>query len=126
MATLSVSSFLSGVRNELGRSIIHNPFFNPFLDRYAAERQVVHYRLPVLRHSSYEGFYAVTYICYRRRALVHTLLRQNADNSVDVLDDSRNAIEHYADIYALLDIVLDRQGAPLQRQPRGGDADPTP
>jgi hypothetical protein len=123
MATLTVSSFLSGARNEDGKSILHNPFFNPFLDRYSAERQVIHYRLPVIRNSSYEGFYAVTYICYRRRGIVHTLLRQNADNSVDVLDDRFNACEHYADIYTLLDIVLDHNGAPPT--PRGGDSDPT-
>jgi hypothetical protein len=131
MATLSVSSFLSGVRSEDGKSVLHNPFFNPFVDRVSAEQQVIHYRLPVIRYSSREGLYAITYICYRRRMVVHTLLRQNTDNSVCVLDEEGRAVEQYVDIYSLLDLVLNRHGTPPtprtpSASPRGGDADPTP
>ncbi len=112
MSVLSVSSFLSGARDTSGKEILRNPFFNPLVDRAGAESQVIHYRLPVIRNSSNTGLYAITYICYRRRSLVHTLFRQNADYSVDVMTQSGDVAEHYNDIYELLDIVLERYGVP--------------
>jgi hypothetical protein len=61
--------------------------------------------------------------------LIHTLIRQNADLSVDVMNDAGMVDEHYSDIYALLDIVLGRYGVPAtprtpSSSPRGGDHDP--
>ena len=131
MSVLSVSSFLSGARDTTGKEVLRNPFFNPLVDRAGAELQVIHYRLPVIRNSSHRGLYAISYICYRRRTLVHTLFRQNADYSVDVMTDSGGVCEHYNDVYELLDIVLERYGVPTSPRtlasptaPQGEDHDP--
>lgn len=120
MSSLTISSFLSGSRDEASKVISYNPFYNPSLDREGALFHVITNRLPVLRNSSYTGLYAITYICYRRYSIIHTLLRQNADLSVDVLREPDVVIEHFNDIYELLDVVLRRDVLPR----RGDTCDP--
>ncbi len=103
---LSITSFLSGTRTTDALTVIRNPFFNVLADRESAEVLVSYYGNPVLRHSSRIGLYAVTYYCLARRTIVHTLIRQNADLSVDVLTDAGVPIEHYASIYDLLTLII--------------------
>lgn len=112
---LSISSFLSGVRTTEALVVIHSPFFNDLADRESAEFMVNPYRGPVLRHSSRNGLYAVTYYCLTRRTIMHTLLRQNADLSVDVLTDAGVPTEHYANIYDLLTVII--WGPPSTQRP---------
>ena len=103
---LTIHSFLLGHQTEEGKIIYQNPFYNSILDRSAAEMAVMNYGFPVLRNSSRPGLYAITYYCGIRRALVHSLLRQNADLSVDTLSDTHGVYERCRDIYQLLTVVI--------------------
>jgi hypothetical protein len=86
-------------------SITSHPFFNPHADRFEAERIVTQTGVPLLRHSSIEAHYAVTYYSRIRRRIVHTLLRHQADNSI--LDVSQDGIVwgHYATLNEFLDML---------------------
>ena len=102
----TIFSFLTGERSEAAKVIYANPFYNDVATRDSAEFLVQHFGLPVLRRSSRPGLYAATYYCLTRRTLIHTLLRQNADLSIDVLTNAGVPCEHYADIYELLALVI--------------------
>ena len=102
--SLTVSSYLRGHRTAEGSKIPFNPFYNATHHRYSAAAYVQTYRLPVLRNSSVDGFYAITHM-YGHRVL-HTLLRQNGDGSVDVMSETGAVLEHYETLYAILDRIL--------------------
>ena len=143
---MSVPSSLPGARTADALIVTRNPFFNVLADRETAEALVSNYGNPVLRHSSRTGLYAATYYCVVRRAILHTLFRQNADLSVDVLMDDGALSTHYTNIYDLLVLfiwgpptmprplveiapalvpLLPRLVAPRSAGPPGGDEDPT-
>ena len=87
--------------------IQNNPFYNPTVTREQATRMINDSHLmPILRRSSHDGLYAVTYYCDVRRSVIHSLLRQNADLSIDVLDDDHNIYNHYDNIYSLLLLIV--------------------
>jgi hypothetical protein len=113
---LTINSFLLGYRTEAAKVISNNPFYHPLYDRASAELGVHRYGFPVLRESSRRGLYAITYRCLARGQIVHTLLRQNADLSIDVLNDDGATIESYTNIYELLALVLWRDRS-LRRSP---------
>jgi hypothetical protein len=112
---LTINSFLLGYRTTEAKSIPHNPFYNALYDRDSAETAVAHYGFPVLRNSSRAGFYALTFYCWQRQSIIHSLIRQNADLSITVLTDTLVACEHYANVYNLLTLAIQtgRRPAPL-------------
>ncbi len=145
-APLTISSFLAGARTADALAVTRNPFFNVLADRESAEVLVAYYGIPVLRHSSRTGLYAATYYCVVRRAILHTLFRQNTDLSVDVLTDDNTPSTRYTNIYDLLVLfiwgpptmprplveiapalvpLLPRLAAPRSAGAPGGDEDPT-
>lgn len=102
----TIFSFLTGQRTEEAKVIRANPFYNDVATRESAEFLVSHFGQPVLRKSSRVGLYAATYYCLQRRTIVHSLLRQHADLSINVLTDAGVPCEHYADIYELLVLLI--------------------
>ncbi len=86
--------------------VTRNPFFNALVNRESAEVIVSNYGNPVLRHSTRPGLYAATYYCLVRRAILHTLFRQNANHSVNILTDDGAISTHYATIYDLLKLLI--------------------
>jgi hypothetical protein len=64
----------------------HNPLYIEGADRAVAEYIIMRDSIPIIRRSSREGFYAIT--CRVFTNLVHVLFRQNADGTIDILDDS--------------------------------------
>ena len=103
---LTIDSFFLGYRTAEAKSIPHNPFFNALYDRDSAEMAVISYGFPVLRNSSRAGFYAITFYCWQRQSIVHSLLRQNANLSITVLTDSLVPCEHFTDVYSLLTFAV--------------------
>ena len=103
---LTITSFLSGTRTTDALRVTCNPFFNALADRETAEILVSYYGHPVLRQSSRAGLYAATYYCVVRRTILHTLFRQNADHSVDILTDDGAISSHYVTIYDLLTLLI--------------------
>jgi hypothetical protein len=83
-------------------SIPTHPFFIAGIDREAAERTALRSGHPVLRTSSVEGHYAVTYYCPQRHRIIHTLLRQKADNSIEVVHPTGIVCGYYTDVTELL------------------------
>jgi hypothetical protein len=125
----SIASFLHGERTDAARVIPHNPFYSNLANRETAALTVMEFGLPVLRRSSIAGCYAITYLCPVRRTVVHSLLRQNADTSIDLLNDRGFVIERYASIYDLLLLVLGRMPSlfpPLAPPLRGSVPMPVP
>jgi len=116
---LTINSFILGYRNEEGKLITSNPFFHSLYDRVSAELGVMRYGFPVLRDSSRHGLYAVTYRCLIRGRIIHTLLRQNSDLTIDILDDGERQIESFTTIYDLIALIMwgDRTA---RRSPREG------
>jgi hypothetical protein len=106
--SLTISSYLRGHRTAEGYWIRSNPFYNAAHHRYSATVYVQLYAIPVLRDSSVDGYYAVTHMNHGR--VIHTLLRQNADGSVDVMTESGAVQQHFATLYAVLDTVLTQMG----------------
>ncbi len=106
--SLTLSSYLRGHRTAEGYWIRSNPFYNAAHHRYSATVYVQLYKIPVLRDSSVDGFYAVTHM--NKGHVVHTLLRQNADGSVDVMTESGVVQQHFATLYIVLDIILTQMG----------------
>ena len=98
---MSLSSVTS--RDPAGYWIRSHPFYNPAHHRYSAVSYVQTYRLPVLRDSSVDGFFAITYM-YNGR-VVHTLLRQNADASIDIMTENGAVSRHYATLYDVFDAI---------------------
>ena len=113
---LTINSFLLGYRTETAKTIIHNPFYNVLYDRSTAEAAVVKDGLPILRDSSHHGLYAVTFHCSQRKRIVHSLLRENSDNSIDVLSEAYVVYHKYSNIYELLSLLL-WGSASLRRAP---------
>ncbi len=69
------------------------PYFHAEMDRRQAELFVRRTGTPVFRYSSIAPHFAVT---YRMGAFIqHSLLRQNADATLDMLDSSGVAVRHY-------------------------------
>jgi len=136
-----IIEFLTGGRPAAGLVVSANPFYNAHSTRAHAESAVSsYYTWPIIRPSSHAGFYAVTFFCKIRRCVIHSLLRQNADLSVDVLDDAHNVYARYVNIYELLSVIIwgHRSHAPAGPlpprpplivspavvAPRGGEPDP--
>lgn len=107
-APLSIHSFLLGARTEAAKYIPANPFYNDAIDRNTAERVITLSRLPILRKSSIRGCYAVTFICPVRRSIVHSLLDQKPDLSVEVVDLGGARSETFTTIYDLLSALISR------------------
>ena len=115
---LTIGNFLIGYRTAAGAAITSNPFYNRLLDRTSAELYVRGCGYPVLRPSSRRGFYAITYNCRVRRMIIHSLLRQNADLSIDCLNDAGEITSYHTDLYELLEgIIWPRPAALGPRQP---------
>jgi hypothetical protein len=110
---LTIGSFLLGYRTSAARSIPHNPFYNPWADRASAEDYVRRCGYPLLRDSSRRGLFAITYVCRVDRRILHTLLRQNADLTIDCLTDDGLICQHFVDIYELLEGVVWPRVTPL-------------
>lgn len=106
--SLTISSYLRGHRTAEGYWIRSNPFYSAAHHRYSAAMYVQLYAIPVLRDSSVDGYYAVTHMNHGR--VIHTLLRQNADGSVDVMTESGAVQQHFANLYEVLDTILTQMG----------------
>ena len=106
--SLTISSYLQGHRTAEGSWIPTNPFYNTVHHRYSATTCVQLYNIPILRNSSVNGFYAITHM-YRSR-VVHTLLRQNRDGSVDIMTESGEVSQHFANLYEVLNTILKQMG----------------
>jgi hypothetical protein len=91
-------------------SVLTHPFFLAGVDRGTAERMVSYNRWPILRTSSVEGRYAATYYCRKRFRIVHTLIRQNADNSVEDISPEGVVWGHYRTLDEFVSILV--HGAP--------------
>jgi hypothetical protein len=98
---MSLSSVAS--RDPSGYWVRSHPFYNPAHHRYSAVSYVQTYRLPVLRDSSVDGFFAITYL-YNGR-IIHTLLRQNADASIDIMTEHGAVSRHYSTLYDVFDAI---------------------
>ena len=105
---LTISSYLRGHRTAEGYWIRSNPFYSAAHHRYSAAVYVQLYAIPILRDSSVDGYYAVTHM--NRGRVIHTLLRQNADGSVDVMTESGAVQQHLANLYEVLDTILMQMG----------------
>jgi len=118
--SLTISSYLRGHRTAEGYWIRSNPFYNAAHHRYSATAYVQLYAIPVLRDSSVDGYYAVTHM--NRGCVIHTLLRQNADGSVDVMSESGVVQQRFVNLYVVLDTILTQMGCVAHDLP----ATPTP
>jgi hypothetical protein len=87
-------------------SILTHPFFLAGVDRGTAERMVSYNRWPILRTSSVAGRYAVTYYCRKRLRIVHTLIRQNADNSLEDISPEGVVWGHYMNLEEFVHILI--------------------
>lgn len=84
---------------------IHSHFaFNPMLDRYKAEQFVRIYKAPVLRTSSIQGHYALSYE-QRPGVIVHVLLREAYDRKIECVDSHGFVFGRYESIDTVLHIV---------------------
>ena len=118
--SLTISSYLRGHRTAEGYWIRSNPFYNAAHHRYSATVYVQLYAIPILRDSSVDGYYAVTHMNHGR--VIHTLLRQNADGSVDVMSESGVVQQRFVNLYVVLDTILTQMGCAAHDLP----ATPTP
>jgi hypothetical protein len=100
--------------------ISNSPFFVPWFTRDSATAHVQTTRGPVLRTSSIRGFYALTYVD-REYGIIHTLLRQNPDATVDVMNsDTKTVYSRFRTVHDLLRAVLAAPAA----APVSTDGDP--
>ena len=84
---------------------IHSHFaFNPILDRYKAEQFVHTYKAPVLRTSSTQGHYALTY--ERSPGVIsHALLREAYDRKIECVNSQGHVFGRYDSIDVILNLV---------------------
>jgi hypothetical protein len=111
---LTIGSFLLGYRTAAAQNITSNPFYNAWADRGSAESYVWRCGYPILRDSSRRGLFAITFICRVRGTMIHSLLRQNSDLSVECLNDEGEITQYFTDIYELLDGVIWPRQSPAQ------------
>ena len=116
---LTIGSFLVGYRTAAARHITSNPFYNPWADRDSAESYVWRCGYPILRDSSRRGLFAITFMCRERGTMIHSLLRQNRDLSIDCLNDEGQITQHFTDVYELLErVIWPREGPQRGPTPR--------
>jgi hypothetical protein len=96
-------------------SIVSHPSFIAWLDRGTAERVVAECGRPLLRESSIAGHYAATYYCLKRSKIIHTLFRQNVDNSIDDVSPQGVVWGHYGSLEEFM-TILQRGAPPLLTQ----------
>lgn len=85
-------------------SIYSHISFNPLMDRYKAEQFVRVYKAPVLRPSSIQGHYALTY-ANADGSIAHALLREAYDKKIECVNSHGAVFGRYDTIDAVLHIV---------------------
>jgi hypothetical protein len=85
-------------------SITSHFSYNPFLDRPAAETFVNTFKYPVVRPSSIQGHYAVSYLNSDGK-VVHTLLRETHEKKIECVNIHGQVIERYDSINSVLLLV---------------------
>ena len=78
-------------------SITSHFSYNPFLDRAAAEKFVQTFKCPVVRPSSIQGHYAISYLNQTGK-VVHTLLRETYEKKIECVNVHGKVIERYESI----------------------------
>lgn len=91
-------------------SITSHFSYNPFLDRNAAEKFVQTFKCPVVRPSSIQGHYAVSYL-NREGNVVHTLLRETCDKKIECVNVHGQVLDRYDCINSVLVLLYP---SPLQ------------
>jgi len=97
--------YRNGQRIESAKTITFNPFYHAGFDRAKATSYVSMFNEPVLRPSSIPTRFALTF----RNAsgsISHSLIKQNADLSVDQISETGVVMVCHRNIFALLDEVL--------------------
>jgi hypothetical protein len=94
-------------------SICSHPFFRD-CDREAATLYTLRTRLPVLRNSSLTGKYAFTFYSLTHSEVVHLLIVEDPDGSIENISESGHVYSRHDNIHAFLEKAGVTATAPSQ------------